>query len=411
MVGGAPDPATEAFVRMLRDGSGDAQAKSEALRAMLQRSMWVATWEPRAEGFRTLVNSSGEEALAVFSSEEQLSDAAARFGWLGPDGSIGKKSLGGKVLLTHAVDRNLAFLVIDIAAEHALEFTREEFVAANTGGWEASPPPARKSTPARRSRPPRKSDPARRSDPSHKSESPSTDIKEIGGSAPPVGPGGTYGAASIIPPKPASKSVAPPSMVDPRVIEAQPPAEPPPPAPPVPDPPIPSRPLPDPPPTRTAPPSITPPKPARPPQFTESSQPSDDADPVAPTAPHSIPPLPRVGSLPAPGIEFAPMGDEPDAEMLRDLANVLRNFPEVEWAAYCEIRRAIGDPSPAIGLRLDPNYRENVTMMIRQLCEAGREHGVELDAVLIDQPQMMRQARASALVFFPWRPKSLLPGG
>lgn len=362
-------------MRLLREGNSGGQAKADAVAAIARRSMWVATWEPRAEGFRTLVNSSGEEALAIFSAEGQLRDAAGRFGWLGPDGSIGKRELNGKTLIKHAIDNKLAFVVVDIAADHALELTRDDLADVTKGGWEASPPPT--SPPKRKS----------------------AGIKEIG-SAPPVSAGGTYGAASIIPPKP-QKSIAPPKVsAPPQAIETKPlPAQPR-----IPDPPIPSRPLPEPPPTRTSPPSVTPPKPAPAPKPVQT-------DASAPTAPQTMPPLPRVGSLPAPGIKFSAIGEEPDGEMLRELANVLRNYPEVEWAAYCELQRAVGTPSPAVGLRLDPSYRENVTMMIRQLCQTGREYGIELDAVLIDEPEMMRQARTAALVFFPWRPKSLLPGG
>ena len=90
------DRGVDAFLVLLSEGAKGPGPKSEALEAVALRPVWLATWEPRAEGFRTLINADGEEALAVFSSEEKLKDAATRFDWLESDGTIAThQAIGG----------------------------------------------------------------------------------------------------------------------------------------------------------------------------------------------------------------------------------------------------------------------------------------------------------------------------
>ena len=94
-MGDAPtDRATEAFRRLLSDAAAGGQAKVDALVALSQRTLFVATWTPGSDDFRTLVNSSGQQALPVFSSKAELDEAAGRFGWAGPDGSVPHLEVG-----------------------------------------------------------------------------------------------------------------------------------------------------------------------------------------------------------------------------------------------------------------------------------------------------------------------------
>ena len=102
---------------------------------------------------------------------------------------------------------------------------------------------------------------------------------------------------------------------------------------------------------------------------------------------------------------LAPIHHPPDDTLLKSLAGVLRSYFEIEWASYCEVARPAGDPSPAVGLRITDNYRDNVTAIIKEICDAGREHDVELDVLLIDGHDMLRKAREQAVVFYPWKPK------
>ena len=94
------DRGVDAFQDLLHAGGQGPGPKTEALEALSLRPVWLATWEPRAEGYRTLINAEGEEALAVFSSEDGLKSAAAQFDWLEPDGSVAThRAIGGDCLL------------------------------------------------------------------------------------------------------------------------------------------------------------------------------------------------------------------------------------------------------------------------------------------------------------------------
>jgi len=84
---------------------------------------------------------------------------------------------------------------------------------------------------------------------------------------------------------------------------------------------------------------------------------------------------------------------------------VLRGYFEIEWASYCHVGRPAGGPSPAVGLRVADNYRDNVTAIIKDLCEAARKHEVEIDVLLIDGHDLLRKSREKAFVFYPWKPK------
>jgi len=264
------DRGIDAFLVLLNEGGKGPGPKAEALETLALRPVWLATWEPRAEGFRTLINADGEEALAVFSSEEKLKTAATRFDWLEADGSIATHRAIGGDILRHAWTREYAFVVIDIGSEHSLEYERDELKSIlremdSTGPFRTSrpppPPPPKKPSmqssfpapvekistmysmaPSRAekldrlsdlptkpheipydSEPPTKpraalkeSEPPPRqrksSRPAHKpkSEPPGSKIEEVGASTAKLSDGGTYGAASIIPPSQLrSKSVSP----------------------------------------------------------------------------------------------------------------------------------------------------------------------------------------------------------
>jgi hypothetical protein len=121
------------------------------------------------------------------------------------------------------------------------------------------------------------------------------------------------------------------------------------------------------------------------------------------------PPAPKGPRVPAPsigdGIKLVEVHEPPDEALLKSLAGVLRGYFEIEWASYCEVARPAGQASPAVGLRITDEYRDNVTAIIKELCEASREHEVEIDVLLIDGHDLLRKAREKAVVFYPWKPK------
>jgi len=471
------DRGIDAFLVLLNEGGKGPGPKSEALEALSLRPVWLATWEPRAEGFRTLINADGEEALAVFSSEEKLKNAATQFDWLEADGTIATHRAIGGDILRHAWTREYAYLVIDIGSDHSLEYERGELKTLlremdSTGPFRTSRPPApvpeeKPSAPSSfpsplkgistmysmapshsekldrlsdlptkphemppqeapyESEPPtqpraalKESEPTPRrrksSRPAHqpKSEPPGAKIEELRPSAAKLGDGGTYGAASIIPPSERrSKSISPSAVTTqddiatpqsnhplssaaPKLTSDAPTA-----------------------PSAQALPTLEPGKlklpaidplgagpagPNPPGEKETAEEPTEKTEGPATKHPARIA-APSIGD----GIKLVEVRYVPDDALLKTLADVLRTYFEIEWASYCEVARPAGDPTPAIGLRVADNYRDNVTAIIKDLCEAGRAHDVEIDVLLIDGHDMLRKARERAVVFYPWKPKPL----
>src|SRR5689334_17850537 len=118
------DPILTAFRRLLVDAAAGGQSKVDALVALSQRTVWVATWPGGGEGYRTLTNSSGSAALPIFTTESMLEEAARRYGWMNPDGSIPSREVGARDALRHAIAHNLQFVVVDIGEPHSLEVER-----------------------------------------------------------------------------------------------------------------------------------------------------------------------------------------------------------------------------------------------------------------------------------------------
>jgi hypothetical protein len=128
MAGGpsAVDQATIAFRRLLSEASNGEQTRVDALVVLAQRSVFAATWPGQNQAVRTLTNSGGETAMPLFTGRDVLTDTAARFGWLNPDGSLSFRELAAREALRHALGRGVHFVVIDIGSDHAVEFAREE---------------------------------------------------------------------------------------------------------------------------------------------------------------------------------------------------------------------------------------------------------------------------------------------
>jgi len=473
------DLGVDSFLALLKEGLEGARSKVEALEALSLRPVWLATWEPRAEGFRTLINSDGEEALAVFSTEEKLTTAAAQFGWVDDDGTVATHRAIGGDILRHAWTREYGFVVIDIGCDHSLEYEREELKTIlrdldSTGPFRTSRPPAHDSrsteassfpppverpyeppveetkqssnelistmysmapsqaekldrlsdiptkpyeipydteppTQPRAALPTRES-PARRrksSRPAHKpkSEPPGTPIEEVHADKEKVGDGVTYGAASVIPPavtpsmivsndggeKP--PSLHPESSSAPKLTSDAPTAPS-------------AQPLPTLQPGKLKLPAVGPigaggverePPSEEPP---EAERPNKTVRP--PDPPAARVPAPSIGD----GIKLVELLDPPNDELLETLGGILRGYFEVEWASFCHVARPAGPPSPAIGLRIEDNFRDNVTAIIKELCAGARKHDVEIDVLLIDGHDLLRKSREKAFVFYPWKPKA-----
>jgi hypothetical protein len=241
-----------------------------------------------------------------------------------------------------------------------------------------SEPPTKPRAALKQSEPPprqrKSSRPARK--PS--SEPHGTTIEEVGASAAELADSGTYGAASVIPSAPLkTRPIAPSTAAkqgDSHKAESTHPVS-------------------------SAAPRLNSEAPTAP---AARALPSRHAGKQRPTYQPRIA-APSLGD----GIKLVDIHNPPDQALLQALAGILRRYFEIEWASYCELARPAGEPTPAIGLRITDGYRDNVTAIIKDLCEASRKHGVEIDVLLIDGHDMLRKAREKGFVFYPWKPKPL----
>lgn len=302
---------TAAFHRLLADAQAGGQAKVDAMVALAQRTVFVVPWPAGIEGFRTLVNSEGIAALPIFTVREELEEAARRFAWLAADGSAPAAEIGARNALNYAIQQNLKFVVIDIAADHALELMREEYE-------------------------PLLSEAARRDSQ------------------------GPYAAAGRI-----SRSLKQRVTPTPGSIPSQKPI---------------------------GPPKSVPPAAMTPPVEAPSLSASTDFNPAAASF---------GGGASA---TLSPLGQVPPDALYDALTTVLRGYPEVEWAALCAAARGPTAPVPAVALRIDPSFRQRVAEILSAVRNIGVAHGASLDTVLLDDPALMRTARACG-VFYPWRKK------
>src|SRR4051812_7378493 len=96
----------------------DPAQRSKAVTSLRGCEVWAATWPTDPATLRTLTNSDGVTALAVFSSERQLEDAAARYAWLGVDGRVPSRRLHISEAMRSAKLLHAHVVVVDIAADH-----------------------------------------------------------------------------------------------------------------------------------------------------------------------------------------------------------------------------------------------------------------------------------------------------
>ncbi|MBO6936523.1 MAG: SseB family protein [Deltaproteobacteria bacterium] len=314
MVASSTDRALQAFRRLLADAPSGPQAKVDALVALSQRTVFVATWTEDGEDYRTLVNSNGQNALPLFTDEHELQTAAERFGWLDESGRVPHREVGARSALRHALSRGIGFVVVDIMADYSLEAGQAEIKPLVSA--------------------------RHRSD----SSGPFAGVGRISSSmmqAVRVTPSG--GIPRPMTPEDGMKPPGTPAR------GASPPAEVP----------------------RQAPP------------------------PPAPDA--------TFGGSQSGTLAFVPLAAPPQDLLLDALEDVLREYPEVEWAAFCSASRGPAAPLPTIGVMVDSAFRQRIGEIARGLQAAGNATGASLDVVFLDTPELMREARANGKIFFPWR--------
>jgi hypothetical protein len=130
----------QALQHALVAASREPMQRATAVTALRGAEMWAATWPTDPATLRTLTNSNGVTALAVFTDERQLEDAALRYAWLGVDGRVPSKKLHISEAIRFARQNRAQLVVVDIAADHALELDEGEMELVS------APPSARPPT-------------------------------------------------------------------------------------------------------------------------------------------------------------------------------------------------------------------------------------------------------------------------
>lgn len=368
------DRASAALYRLLAEAVHGGQAKVDALLALMQRTVFVVPWPGQTEGYRTLVNSTGVAALPIFTERDQLEVACRRYGWLAADGSAPATEIGARQAFHYARTQALAFVVVDIAADHCIEVGREELepLLSPAARRESSGPFAgagRISSTLMRAVRPGRPTPA-----------PGTIEAPIRAPTPPPG-----SLAAARPPsspgtmaRPGSSPGTEPAAATAAAATAGP---------------------------ETSPGTLPAARPGTSPGTLPAARPGTSPGTLPAARPGTSPgtlPAARPDAAASPGtvLASAPLGApaEPPTDALLDaLEAVLRDYPEVEWACVGSHASA----AAAVGLRVDPRVRQRVDEIASRL--AGASAPGSLPVVLLDDPPHVRAARADALVFYPWR--------
>ena len=115
----------EAFQRLLALAAEGGQAKVDALVALSQRTVFVPTWVPGDEAFRTIFSSSGVAALPIYTSQAELEEMSRRFGWATPDGRTPFREVGARGTFSHATAQNL-LIIVNMGSDASIEIDQDE---------------------------------------------------------------------------------------------------------------------------------------------------------------------------------------------------------------------------------------------------------------------------------------------
>ncbi len=309
MVAASQDRSLNALRRLMRDAS-EGGSKVEALVAIVHRNLFVPTWTQGGTDFRTLINSDGDAALAVFTDLSQLEQAADRFAWRAPDGELRLREIAARDAFQHVIGHDLAYVVIDVTAEHSLEAERVEVEPLITVGGRDE---------AISSVPPSSSIPSLRRESEKKNA-----LREIIEAGPPdaVSSSGRYGAA---------RRMSRPPTEAPAAISSNPPANP----------------------------DLTTPERGSDPSGTQSAESKGSIEPTAASF-----------FCASDDIAIVDLPKDPSDDTLDVLTNALRTFPEIEWAAYCAVQHK-EDDLHCVAVRLIDDYRDRLEEIANKVQTSG----------------------------------------
>ena len=136
-------------------------------------------------------------------------------------------------------------------------------------------------------------------------------------------------------------------------------------------------------------------------------EPMGPSDTEIPEALPAAPAMPTdVGPPAEEPIQIRALLHPPDDALLGALTEMLRDYPEVEWATISLAARGGASAKPAVGLRIIDTFRGNVDAIVTLTQVTGRDHGASLHVLLLDDPELVRSARTLGEVFYPWRRKT-----
>ena len=105
-------------------------------------------------------------------------------------------------------------------------------------------------------------------------------------------------------------------------------------------------------------------------------------------------------------LEIVELTSKPDDAVLESVAAVLRDFYEVEAAAFAMVRRGDSAPTPLFALRVHNEYRGRVGEIFDAVLGAAAAAGLSAEVLFLQDRQQILAVRAHSLVFFPWRRRS-----
>jgi hypothetical protein len=118
--------AAHAVQEALVAAARDSRERARAVGALRGAEVYATTWPADPTTLRTLLNSAGVRALALFTDERQLEEAALRFGWLGVDGAVPMRRLHISEAIRFARQQRVELVIVDITSEHMLELDAGE---------------------------------------------------------------------------------------------------------------------------------------------------------------------------------------------------------------------------------------------------------------------------------------------
>ncbi|HEX4353856.1 MAG TPA: hypothetical protein VHZ95_13095, partial [Polyangiales bacterium] len=72
---------------------------------------------------------------------------------------------------------------------------------------------------------------------------------------------------------------------------------------------------------------------------------------------------------------------------------------EVEWACLL----SDGSEIPLVGLRVDPSFLNRVADITDAILDVGDKHAIELQVMLLNNTELVKNARRHGRAFYPWK--------